>query len=301
MPGPRPELLVDPEWLEARLGNPRVRVFDCTLTRIPQPSGASRWMSGRDAWEESRIPGAAYLHMVEDVSAPHGSVPYGLPRPDAVARLLSSFGVLDDATLVLYGNGSQSVVHRVWWVLTASGVADVRVLDGGWQRWRAEDRPVESGTPALPPATERVSCRPLAGMAVEREDVVRALGNPAICLVHSLSAAQFAGTGGQVYRRPGRIPGSVNIPAKSLLDPDTARFRPVDELRVICASAGIDRAETIIPYCGGGIAATTVFLGLTIAGYDNVRLYDGSLLDWTADPRAPMATDADVTAIHTIV
>jgi thiosulfate/3-mercaptopyruvate sulfurtransferase len=130
-------------------------------------------------------------------------------------------------------------------------------------------------------------------MAIERAEVVRALGDPSALLVHSLSVEQFAGTGGQVYRRAGRIPGSINIPANALMDPDNGCFLPTDKLRATFAAAGVDRAETIIPYCGGGIAATTVFLGLVIAGYDNVRLYDGSLLDWTADPDAPMVTDAD--------
>jgi thiosulfate/3-mercaptopyruvate sulfurtransferase len=293
MPQPTTELLVDPAWLETRLGDPSVRIFDCTLTRIPQPSGASLWESGRNTWAESHIPGAFYLHMVDDLSAPKGTVPYGLPEPDAVAGLLSSFGVSADATIVLYGNGGQSVVHRVWWVLTASGVADVRVLDGGWQRWRGEDRLIESGVPPLPTAAEEYLFRPRPGMKVERDDVMRALGDPRTCLVHSLSAEQFAGTGGQVYRRAGRIPGSINIPASRLVNQDTACFRPIDELRATFAAAGVDRAETVVPYCGGGIAATTVFLGLAIAGYDNVRLYDGSLLDWTADPNAPMVADAN--------
>lgn len=295
MPQPKTELLVDPAWLESRLGNPTVRIFDCTLTRVPQPSGASLWQNGREAWEAEHIPGAFYLHMVEDLSAPEGTVPYGLPDAGAVARLLSSFGVTADATIILYGNGGQSVVHRVWWVLTASGVGDVRVLDGGWQRWRAEKRPIESGIPNLLPTTAEFPCRPRADLKVERDDVIYSLDDPETCLVHALSAEQFAGIGGQVYRRPGRIPGSINIPAGSLLDPDTACFRPLDELRAKFAAAGVDRAGTIVPYCGGGIAATTVFLGLKIAGYENVRLYDGSLLDWTADPNAPMVTDADET------
>lgn len=297
MPPPNTELLVDPSWLEARLDDPMVRVFDCTLTRVPQPSGASLWQNGRTAWEREHIPGACYLHMVEDLSAPKGTVPYGLPDPDTVAGLLSSFGVNANATVVLYGNGGQSVVHRVWWVLTASGVGDVRVLDGGWQRWRAEGRPIESGATKLPQKTAEYPCHPRPDLMVERDEVAHSLDDPDTCLIHSLSAEQFTGIGGQVYRRAGRIPGSINIPASSLLDPETACFRPVDELRATFAAAGVDRAGTIIPYCGGGIAATTVFLGLTIAGYDNVRLYDGSLLDWTADPSAPMVTDVDLASV----
>ncbi len=293
MPEPKPELLVDPAWVENRLSDPKLCVFDCTLTRVPQPDGASLWESGRAAFENAHIPGAAYLHMVEDLSAPTGTVPYGLPTPDAIARLLSSFGVADDTTIVLYGNGGQSVVHRAWWVLTASGAQDVRVLDGGWQRWRAEGRPVETGAALPRAASGKLSLRPRPESVVRREEVIGMLGDSGVCLIHSLTPEQFAGTGGQVYGRPGRIPGSINIPASSLLDADTLRFQSFEKLTTLFDSAGVDQAETIVPYCGGGIAATTVFLGLAVAGYENVRLYDGSLLDWAADPEAPMVTDAD--------
>lgn len=296
MPNPRPELLVDPEWLDARLDDPCIRVFDCTLTRVAQPSGASIWESGRAKWLEAHIPGAFHLHMVEDLSAPHGGVPYGLPAPEKIAALLSSLGVDDTTTIVLYGDGGQSVVHRVWWVLVASGAGDVRILDGGWQRWRDENRTIESGEPAIP--TGAFAGNPKRGITIERDELANLVGDPDTCLIHALTAEQFCGTGGQVYGRPGRIPGSVSIPAATMIDPDTMRFHPLDKLRDIFAAAGADKAETIVPYCGGGIAASTTFFALALAGYDNVRLYDGSLLDWTADPSLPMITDADGPDTH---
>ncbi len=290
MPQPKRELLADPDWLQARLGDPKVRIFDCTMVRVPQPTGASIWESGKEKWRQSHIPGAGFLNMVDELSAPSGSIPYGLPKPETVATLLSSHGVASDTTLVLYGDGGQSVVHRVWWVLTASGVADVRVLDGGWKRWRDEDRPIESGEPTFP-TTDFVGA-PRAEITIERDAVARAVGDPATCLIHSLTFEQFCGTGGQVYGRPGRIPGSVSVPAASLIDPDTMRFRPPEKLAEIFSEVGVDKAETIISYCGGGIAACTIFLALAIVGYDNVQLYDGSLIDWAADSSLPMETDA---------
>ena len=290
MDTPKPELLIDPDWLQTRLGDPKVRIFDCTMARIPQPSGASIWESGKEKWQESHIPGAGFLNMVEELSAPSESVPYGLPEPETVAALLALHGVASDATVVLYGNGGQSVVHRVWWVLTASGVVDVRVLNGGWQRWRDEDHPVESGEPNFPTSDFKVSiARP--EILIERQAVADAVGDPTKCLVHSLSVEQFCGTGGQVYGRAGRIPGSVSVPAACLIDPDTMRFYPLEKLAEIFTKAGIDKADTIIPYCGGGIAASTVFFALTLLGYDNVRLYDGSLIDWAADLSLPMVTE----------
>lgn len=287
----RPELLVDPDWLQLHLGDPKVRIFDCTMVRVAQPSGASIWESGEQKWRASHIPGAGFLNMVEELSAPSGSVPYGLPAYETIAALLSSRGVASDATVVLYGDGGQSVVHRVWWVLFASGVADVRVLDGGWQNWKSEDRPVESGEPAFPNA-EFVG-QPRPDIRIERNVVADLVGDPEKCLIHSLTVEQFCGTGGQVYGRPGRIPGSVSVPAASLIDAETARFHPVEKLTEIFSKVGADKAETIIPYCGGGIAACTVFFALALLGYDNVRLYDGSLIDWASDPSLPLVTDRE--------
>lgn len=290
MAQPKPELLVDPDWLQANLGDAKIRIFDCSMVRVPQPSGASIWESGMEKSRRSHIPGAGFLNMVEELSAPSGSVPYGLPKPEAVAGLLSSHGVASDATLVLYGDGGQSVVHRVWWVLSASGVADVRILDGGWKRWRDENRPVESGEPEFP-TTDFVAV-PKPEILIERDSVAEIVGDPFICLIHSLTFEQFCGTGGQVYGRPGRIPGSVSVPAASLIDPDTMRFHPLEKLAEIFSSVGVDEADTIISYCGGGIAACTIFFALSLLGYNNVRLYDGSLIDWGADPALPMITDA---------
>jgi thiosulfate/3-mercaptopyruvate sulfurtransferase len=75
-----------------------------------------------------------------------------------------------------------------------------------------------------------------------------------------------------------------------LIDPETGRFRPIEDLATIFALAGLDEPDAIIPYCGGGIAASTVFFALKLLGHDNVRLYDGSLLEWSRDPARPMET-----------
>ncbi|NND49855.1 MAG: sulfurtransferase [Rhizobiales bacterium] len=288
MPEPRTDLLVEPDWLEAHLGDPSVHVFDCSLTRVPQTSGASLWHSGREDWEKAHIPGAFYLHMIDDLCDATSPVPLTLARQETVASLLSEFGVTPDATIVLYGSGSFSVVHRVWWALTVCGAGDVRILDSGWRRWLEEGRPVEADWPVIRPAVFDAKARD--SMSATRDDVASALGDTSICLIHSLESEQFLGTGGQVYGRAGRIPGSVNVPARCLVNPETGCFLPASELAKAFEPAGLDGRRKIIPYCGGGIAASTVFLALTLLGYDNVSLYDGSLLEWTSDPAAPMVT-----------
>lgn len=284
----QPELLVKPDWLAARLSDPTVRVFDCTLTRLPQPSGPSLWGSGRSAWKECHIPGSDYIHMVEDLSDPGSSAPFTLPSSAAVGELMSRFGVDSGSTVVLYGGGYASVVHRVWWVLRASGLEDVRILNIGLDSWIDEGHPAESGERSFEPSDFVSNTEP--AFVVSREDVERSLDDPLTCLINALSEDLFLGEGNQAFGRRGRIPGSINIPAETLLDPMTGQLLPVDDLKVALQTERLSHFDTLIPYCGGGIAASTVFFALTLVGHDNVALYDGSLLDWAADPELPMVT-----------
>ena len=288
MPQPNPDLLVEPEWLEARLGDPSVRIVDCRITRVPQPSGASLWKSGREDWQEASIPGAHYVHMVEDLCDGNAALPLSLASQETVAALLERIGVSDGTTIVVYGYGGEPMVHRVWWTFKISGATDVRVLDGGFNRWAAQGRPCQPGTESIESGT--FSGWRSDKLVADADEVAAGLGDPSTCLIHALTEEQFFGTGGQVYGRPGRIAGSINVPAATLINPQTGRLRPMEDLATIFAAAGLEEPQVIVPYCGGGIAASTVFFALQLLGYDNVRLYDGSLLEWGGDASRPMET-----------
>lgn len=284
---PRLDLLIDPTWLAACLDDPRVRIFDCSVNRLPQPTGPSLWESRRNAWKARHIPGAGYIHMAEDLCDPAAPFPFTLPAPDAVAALLSSFGVPQEATIVLYGSGYVPAIHRVWWVLRASGTTDVRILDASLEQWIASGHPVRSGEEKFEPTSHVCMQSPIV---VCRQEVVASLGDSTTCLINALSRELFEGSGNQMFGRRGRIPGSLNTPAELLLDSDTGQLRPSDELRRLMPVEVLERCRKIIPYCGGGLAASTVFFALAVLGYDNVALYDGSLFDWSSDPALPMAT-----------
>lgn len=280
-------MLVDPEWLAARLQDPSVRVVDCTVGMVPQPVGASKVTSGREAWREGHIPGAAYLHMTEDLSAPRGeAMPYNLPPTEHMTALLQGLGVNRDTTLVLYGAGYPPAVTRAWWVLRASGVRDVRILDGGWRRWVAEGHPVSTEVPVFAPGD--FSANPDPRLIADRETVREALDAAGVLLINALSAPQFHGTGGAHYGRPGRIPGSVSLPSAELIDPATRRYRSPEELRKMFAELGAFDHGRVIAYCGGGIAASATVFALALLGHPDVALYDASLLEWSADATLPM-------------
>jgi thiosulfate/3-mercaptopyruvate sulfurtransferase len=287
---PNPDILVDPAWLEARLGDPKLVVLDATVWMTPQPVGPSICRSGRPEWEAGHVPGSHHVSMAEDFADPGDGVQYRLPGQAAVAERLRRLGIDEDSTIVLYGAGYLAPVTRLFWVFSISGARDVRLLDGGWERWLAEGRPVSTA----PPADRRgnFTGRRFAAMEAGREAVLAAIGDPSACLINALNPEQFAGTGGPHYGRPGRIPGSVNLPLRAMFDAASKRFHDLDRLRAMVAATGAPEAGRIIAYCGGGIAASGTFLVLSMLGYRNVALYDGSLLQWSRDASLPMVTDA---------
>lgn len=282
--------LVAPDWLETRLGKEDVVPLDCRVRRVTHPNGPSTFESCESEWEQARIPGAGYVHFVDDLSDPSNCLPFMFPPITQVGSVLGRFGITEQTTVVVYGEAADMGAHRVWWVLTVSGHRDVRVLDGGFSRWRAEGRALASGDALF----EKTTYMPKPDMSsiADRRGVAAAIGDPSTCLINALSEELFRGEGNQVFGRRGHIPDSVNVPADDLIDPTTGCFRPGTEIRAIFDDRIPTQCNRMIPYCGGGIAASTVALALAVAGRTDVCLYDGSLLDWTQDPNSPMSTGA---------
>jgi len=304
--------LVSPQWLQEHLDAPDLRVLDCTTYMTPQPVGASIITSGRPHWLAARIPGAVHVCMVDDLSDPQGRFPYTLPGASALRHRLARLGIGPDQHLVLYGASHPMVVSRAWWVLTALGWSRVSVLDGGWAAWEAEGRPIDRspvtqdtalpGNARSPTASSRMApiqdqtshdgqALQAAARCVDADDVARAIQDGSAWLINALSLEQFTGSGGSHYGRPGRIPGSLSLPARDLVSADTACWLDPDRIRQRAAEAGLhDDGRPVIVYCGGGIAATATAFALERAGWTDVKVYDNSLLEWSADPDRPMLT-----------
>ncbi len=287
MPTAAVPLLVTPDWLHARLDDPSIRILDCTTWMTPQPVGPSRIRSGRPDWMQAHIPGSDHVCMVEDLSDPAGAYPYTLPDEVRIAALLSRLGIGHAHHVVLYAAAQPMVVTRAWWVLTTLGHPRVSVLDGGLPRWRREGRPLTDAPTHRAPAVFQP--RLDAALVADAERVARAVAGSGERLVNALSPEQFAGTGGAQYGRPGHIPGSLNVPARDLVDPSTMDWQPPEAIRARLVAAGLaDPSVPVITYCGGGIAASVTFFALRLVGHGPVALYDNSLLEWSADPARPM-------------
>lgn len=284
-----PDAIVSTEWLQAHLSDPALRIFDCT-THLHYETGTGRpyrVVSGRADYDAGHIPGSAFLDLQGELSDNASPFRFTMLPWDALAAAFGNSGIAGDSRVVLYSRVNMQWATRVWWMLRSIGFDNAAVLDGGWDKWKLEGRP-SSREPAVYPRA-RLAARPRPELFVGKEAVLAAIGDAGSCTINALAPDLHSGENPR-YGRAGRIPGSVNIPARALLDPKTAAFPPPAAASAAFAAVGADPAKRIIVYCGGGIAATLDAFLLLQLGYDDVAVYDNSMSEWATDPALPIET-----------
>jgi thiosulfate/3-mercaptopyruvate sulfurtransferase len=282
--------VVSTQWLADHLGGGLV-VLDASVLSITLPSGGWAYLSGHEQYLiEGHLPGAIFADLMEELSDPEGEYAFTRPDADRFETAVGELGIDNETAVVVYDSGVGQWAARVWWLFRAFGYDRVAVLDGGLTKWRAEDRPLETGhVPAEPALFE---ARERAELWVEKDFIAGVLrGDHDAALVCAAPAKEFSGE--VVTRsRPGHIPGSTSTPVVRLIDRENREYLSRDELRQVFAPAlGSPR---IVTYCGGGIAAASAALALTLLGETSVAVYDGSLHEWAADPSLPLVTTADL-------
>jgi thiosulfate/3-mercaptopyruvate sulfurtransferase len=283
-----PEFLIGTDAVQRQLRDPDLRILDCTTHLIPDPKITYQVVPGRADFENGHIPGAQFVDLQGDLSDKSHRLRFMLPSAEAFAAAMSRFGVGEGTRVVLYSTANPWWATRVWWMLRVFGFYDAAVLNGGWQKWSREGRPVETG-PATPRPPGHFVVREERPLMVGKEEVLQAIGDDRACTINALLPEQHAGTGGNTYGRPGRIKGTVNLSAAHLIDPTTNEFLPPAELRKRFEAVGAFD-KRVITYCGGGIAASADALALVMLGHPEVRLYDASMSEWATDPSLPMET-----------
>jgi thiosulfate/3-mercaptopyruvate sulfurtransferase len=288
-----PDALISTDDLAARLGQPGLRVYDCTTYLEPPDPGSDdpyKAVAGLKTFVAGHVPGADFLDLQGEFSATDTKLKFMMPPAEPLARAFGRHGLGDGARVVLYSVGTMMWATRFWWMLRALGFDGAAVLDGGFDRWQAEGRAIETGDPKGYPAAT-FTPRPRPGRFVDKTAVKAAIGDARAVTVNALGPQFHRGLEPSRYGRPGRVPGSVNVPAANLIDPATKRFvSPADALASFAAAA-VDKNRRVIAYCGGGISATIDLFLLHQLGFEDLTLYDGSMGEWAKDPSLPIETD----------
>ena len=278
--------LISTEELARRMGAPGLRIFDCTTHLKPGPDGRYIAESGRANYDKGHLPGAAFLDLQADLSDKRSKLRFTLPPLEELTKAFAAKGVGHGTFIVLYSHASPVWATRIWWMLRSIGFDDAAILDGGLDKWKAEDRPLSTEAATHPPATLSLRARP--ELFVDKEKIKGAIGALGTLTLNALSHDQHKGAGGVVYGRAGRIAGSSCVPAASLFGADKA-LKPIADLRAAFDGVGAAQDKRVLVYCGGGIAATLdAFVLTAMLGHRNVSVYDNSMQEWSNDPSLPM-------------
>ncbi|MBV9563891.1 MAG: 3-mercaptopyruvate sulfurtransferase [Bradyrhizobium sp.] len=276
--------LVSTEWLAAHLNDANVKVVDASFKLpgvLPLP---------KDDYLAAHIPGAVFFD-VDAVSDHTNPLPHMFPSADQFGRDVGGLGIGNGDTVVVYDSGGWVAAPRAWWMFLSYGHRDIRVLDGGLKKWRAEGRPVESGEAPRPrPATFKATFD--EGRVRSLQQMIANLDSQAAQVIDARAADRFEGRAAEPRPglRGGHIPGSRNLPYGQLIDAATGTMKPPAELRAAFATAGVKLGAPIVTSCGSGVSAAVLTLALYRLGVENPALYDGSWSEWGMSGGPPVAT-----------
>ncbi len=239
---------------------------------------------GRDEYDQGHIPGAAFVDLDSDLSAPPGTRGrHPLPEQADFQSAMRAAGVSNARAVVVYDGATSMSAARAWWLLRYFGHGEVAVLDGGIAAWIAAGYPVTTDLPEVVPGD--FVARP-GGMPVLDIDQAAALAIEGL-LLDARAPERFSGDWEPVDPVGGHIPGARNAPTTLAVD-ESGRFRRPAELRQIFERTGVGPDVELGAYCGSGVTAAHEVLALELAGY-RAALYPGSWSEWIADPQRAVA------------
>jgi thiosulfate/3-mercaptopyruvate sulfurtransferase len=279
-----PGILVDAAWLSGELRHPGVRVVDARWS----PTGGT--LVARREFEDGHVPGAAFLDLDRDLSAPPfrgGPGRHPLPTPDDFAATMASIGVDDEIFVVAYDDVRGSVAARLWWMLWITGHR-AALLDGGLEAWRDAGGQTETGPPA-PSERAMFASVPWPTDRIASADAVASTIRTKVApVLDARVSVRYRGEEEKIDPVAGHIPGALSAPWTANQD-ERGLFLPPEDLRTRYEGLGV-RSDAAIAYCGSGVTSCLNLFALRRAGFGDARLYEGSWSDWVSDASRPVAT-----------
>ncbi|MEL6579175.1 MAG: sulfurtransferase [Cyanobacteria bacterium J06621_12] len=267
----RNQYFVDRQWLKQELDNPQVVIVDCRF-QLADPS------RGEKAYQHSHIQGAYYLNLDRDLSSEvqrHGGR-HPLPDSDVLGRKFAQMGIIQNETLVVaYDDSRFAFASRLWWLLRYLGHNKVVLLDGGWDSWLKDDLPTSNVVPEQ--KTGYFVPQPNSDWLVDIDQVKSAQNKAEITIVDSRDRDRYLGQREPIDPIAGSIPGAVNSPWKQVSD-ESGNLQPLAAQKQLWQD--YHEAEEIFVYCGSGVTACVNLLSLSMAGFENSKLYPGGWSDW---------------------
>lgn len=285
---PRNEYLVESDWLAGQLDDPDLRIIDCGVDFALDDEGQFVFTPARTAWEAGHIPGASFVDFNRDVSDPSAGLPFMLPPPEDFSHAMQRCGVSPGTRVIIYDKFCNNWAARLWWILRAYGFTEAAVLNGGRVKWEREGRPLSTDTTPHPRGS--FVATPDQEVFVGRDEVLAAIDDASVTLVDALDADHYSGAQPVGVARRGHIPTAANVSWTDVVDMETHTYRSAERLREILKDAGVTADDRVLNYCTAGVASSLVGLAMALMGHEDVSIYDGSLLDWAADPALPMET-----------
>lgn len=272
MPNSNPKTLVSTAWLAAHLKDPDLRILD-TSWFLP---GMNR--DARAEYDVAHIPGARFFD-IDEISDQRSDLPHMAPPVEKFISRMRAMGIGDGHQVVVYDGAGIFSAPRVWWLFRLMGKTDVAVLDGGFKKWQAEERPVEDMPPVVRDRHMTVQRQAHLVRDVTQVAAAAKLGDQLI--LDARPTGRFRGEEPEPRAglRTGHMPGSLNVPYSDLLNPDGTMKLPA-ALRQIFSDKGADLTKPVITTCGSGVTAAIINLALEIIGHDRHSLYDGSWAEW---------------------
>jgi thiosulfate/3-mercaptopyruvate sulfurtransferase len=253
--------------------------------RLDEPDGRATYLQGH-------VPGGVYVSLEDELSdhTVSGRGRHPLPSGHSVEVSARRWGVRTGVPTVVYDDWNRAGSARAWWVLTAAGLSDVRILDGGLSAWRSAGGSLASGPVTPPPGNATVLHDDLYAGALPTLTAQQACAAD-LTVLDARSPERFRGDVEPVDPVAGHIPGAQNLPSGTVLA-DDGTFRADGELSRLLSEHGIERGNRIGAYCGSGVTATITLAALTALGYP-AALYPGSWSEWSSDPSRAVARGAE--------